>query len=567
MGKLRTLCGTIAFLLLILALNVIAVRRDAFSAAVLWPLAGATLSGLVWAVLTVIERIGKGAPEKKSSNLGAIFASFTFLGICIVLYAFVTKWDQAWDLTGEGRLELAPQTIQVLQGLTQDVTAYGLFNEDIPSDQRELEVAREKARLFLERCAKLSPRLKVEFIDPQIEKLRCEQLGMSFADPRGTVALKSGARIRTIPLGGGKAQPRLEERDFTNTLINIIQNTQPKIGFLAGHGESDITRPEMKGLQQMLTREGYVAESTAIRPGEGGIAGDYDVIVVNGLNAEQGGDLSPDELAAIDTFVLGGGRFLLLADPQYAAVAGAPRKRLLDWAQQRLGIVVGDNLIISKIDKRLGEVSLMSDADATSVFRQVDVPDVDFKGCYDQSSPITRNFNKIMMFEAARSVTLEKKLPDHVTGLAIARTLPYCWAETNLAALAQTGKYAIDPGELVGSIGVAAAATLQTEIPIGDSGQMKAARAVVIGDTDFIKGDLQTGLIIQGGHLNFIMNTFAWLTEREQLIAIRPTGKENQPIKLTAADETAIAWIAGMGVVQAVLIASLFVYATRRRYR
>ncbi len=567
MKKVRTALGAIAFLLLIVALNIVAIRRDAFSPAVLWPLGGAIVFGLVWAVLSITRRPGQSAQDIRSSNLGGILASFTFLGICIVVYAFVTRWDRAWDLTEEGRVDLAPQTIQVLQGLAEDVTAYGLFSKDIPSEQRELEVAREKALLFLERCAKLTPHLSVEFIDPQVDKARLVAMGMSYADPRGTVALKSGARIRTIPLGGGKAQPRLEERDFTNTLINIIQNTQPKIGFLAGHGESDITRPEMKGLQQMLSREGYVAESTAIRPGEGGIAGDYDVIVVNGLNAEQGGDLSPDELAALDTFVLGGGRFLLLADPQYAAVAGAPRKRLLDWVWQRFGIVVGDNLIISKIDKRLGEVSLMSDADATSVFRQVDVPDVDFKGCYDQNSPITRNFDKIMMLEAARSVTLEKKLPDRVTGLVIARTLPYCWAETNLAALAQTGKYAIDPGELVGSIGVAAAATLQTEIPIGDSGQMKAARAVVIGDTDFIKGDLQTGLLIQGGHLNFIMNTFAWLTEREQLIAMRPTGKENQPIKLTGADQTAIAWIAGMGVVQAVLIASLFVYATRRRYR
>ena len=59
----------------------------------------------------------------------------------------------------------------------------------------------------------------------------------------------------------------------------------------------------------------------------------------------------------------------------------------------------------------------------------------------------------------------------------------------------------------------------------------------------------------------------ALLRWREELIAARPTGHENQPIQLTTADEIAIAWIAGMGIVQAVLAASLIVYVLRRRYR
>lgn len=562
MGKLRATAGVAALLLFILAMNLIAIRRDVFAPAVMWPLIGAAILGVLTAVLALVDRAGKGATERKASNLGGVFASLVFLGICIVSYAFVKRWDQAWDLTQEGRVDLAPQTVQVLQGLTQDVTAYGLFNTSIPSDQRELEVAREKARLFLDKCAKLTPHLTVEFIDPQIERARLQALGMTYADPRGTVALKTGPRIRTIPLGGGKAQPRLEERDFTNTLINIVQDAQPKIGFLAGHGETDITKPEMKGLQQFLTREGYVVESMAIRPDEGGIAGNYSVIVVNGLNDEMGGDLTIEELSALDAFVASGGRFMLLADPSFARVPGSPRKRILDWLQQRFGIVVGEDLIVSPVDDRLGKVSIMSDADATSVFRQVPVPDVDFAGCYEQSNPITRNFNKMVQLDVARSVTLGEKLPDRVTGNVIVRTLPYCWAETNVRGVTEGVRPTKDPQEMSGSVGVAAAVTLQTEIPIGDSGQMKAARAVVVGDTDFIKGDA----LVLGGHLNFIMNSFAWLTEREQLIAMRPTGLENQPIPLTPADETAIAWIAGMGIVQVVLIASLLVYFARRRY-
>ena len=163
---------------------------------------------------------------------------------------------------------------------------------------------------------------------------------------------------------------------------------------------------------------------------------------------------------------------------------------------------------------------------------------------------------------AARSVMVSDTPTPHVTGNTILRSLPYCWAETNVVAIRQGARPTRDPQERYGSIGLAAACTLQTEIPIGDSGQMKTSRCVVVGDSDFVKAQSLT----LGGHLNFIMNAFAWLTEREELIAVRPTGQDNQPIKFTTADETVIAWIAGMGVVQAVLLISLAVYLSRRRY-
>lgn len=562
MGKLRSIAGLISFVLLIVALNIVAVRRNAFTTDVLLPFGIAIAAGIVWLVLTIIGRVGKTVSEKKSSNLGGIFGSLIFLGICMVVFAFVSDWKQEWDLTEEGRVDLAPQTVQILEGLTEDVTVYALFNEDIPSEQRQLEVAKEKARLFLERCAKISPHLKVENIDPQLGKVQLDALGLSFADPRGSVAVKAGTRVRTIPLGGKKEQPRLEERDFTNALVNVIQNSQPKIGFLTGHGENDISKPDMKFLATFLAREGYTAESMSIRAGEGGIEGGYDVIVIVTSTAEMA-DFSQDEIAALDTFARGGGRLLVLGDVQLSAEPGAPRPRLLEWLHSTYGIVTGDDVVISTVDKSPFEITLWTDVGATNVFKQVDVPDVEFHGCYEQSNPITRNFDKKMALVAARSVSISETPTPRVTGTTILRTLPYCWAETNIAAIKQGIRPTRDPEEKYGSVGLAAACTLQTDIPIGDSGQMKTSRCVVVGDSDFVKAQSLT----LGGHLNFIMNTFAWLTEREELIAIRPTGRDNQPIMLTTADETVIAWIAGMGVVQGVLLISLVVYVLRRRYR
>ena len=98
------------------------------------------------------------------------------------------------------------------------------------------------------------------------------------------------------------------------------------------------------------------------------IAGDYDVIVVNGLNAEQGGDLSPDELAALDTFVRR--RALCCSPTCNTRPCRRAAQTALDWVRQRFGIVVGDNNHFQ--NRSAWAKSLMSDADATSVFASYD---------------------------------------------------------------------------------------------------------------------------------------------------------------------------------------------------
>jgi len=558
-NRFRAYAGVSALLALGLTLNILAIQRDIFQSAVYIPFGVSLALALVWLVLTFITKASAAKEQRRMGSFNGIIASITFLAICSVTYAFFRRWDRSWDLTEEGRTAMAPQTVQVLQGLTQEVSVTALFP---PTEERDVVIARDKAQLFLKRCSEISPYLVVSYMDPVRERARAEAMKLSFADPKGSIVIKSGARQRTVSLTG--AVPRLEERDFTNALINVLQTAEPKIGFLTGHGETDISRPEIATVKQLLERESYKAEPMAIKPGEGGVLGGYDLIVINGLNAAQGGDLSIDELAALDTFVGGGGRLLIHVDPQFSEDPAAPRKRLLDWLQQRFGIVVGTDVVIAdqRVEPRLGEITLYSDVAATQTFGQIDVPDVEFNGCYEQSSPITRGFDKQMMLIAACSVSLADAPPANVTGTTLLRTLPYCYAETNLVSLLQGTPPTRDPQEKTGSISLAASAVYQTEVPVGDSGQMKGARIVVVGDTEYINQDT----IRLGGNLNFFMNAVAWLTEREQLIAIRPAGRENPPIKLSHADETVIWWVAGLGVVQGVLVCALVVFMVRRRY-
>lgn len=560
MAKARMVSGFAALAGLALTLNLVAVRRDPFSGAVLALAALAAVFSIVWLALTMVSRADKAPAGGYSGGLNSIVASLIVLGICIVVYAFFLRWDRAWDLTEEGRTELAPQTVQVLEGLTQDVHVFGLF---VNTGRREVTVARDKTRVFLDRCAALTPHLKVEFIDPQQEAARLKALGLTFADPNGTVVVKAGTRQKSIAFAG--PMPRLEERDFTNALINVVQASQPKLGFLTGHGENDISKPTASGLKALLQSEGYQLEAFGIQSGGAGIDPSYNAVVINGLNAEVGGDLSDDELNALDTYLNSGGRLMVLVDPQFAATGQPARKRAFEWLARRFGVVVGEDIILtdSRVNSRVGQITLLSDAAATAEFGRIEVPNVEFMGCFDQSHPITRNFDKQLDFLAARSVSVADPLPKNVVASRILRTLPYCYAETDLQGIAAGRQPTQGPGENVGSIGVAVAATMQTDVPVGDTGQMRAARLVVVGDSDFVRNEA----VLIGGNLNFILNAVAWLTEREELIAIRARGKDNPAIVLSERDEKIIAWVSGLGVVQALLVVALAVFFMRRRYQ
>ncbi|MCC6486716.1 MAG: GldG family protein [Candidatus Hydrogenedentes bacterium] len=558
MKTLRTIFGAIALLAFILAVNILTIRQDPAETLVL-VLGGTTvLSGIAWLVLSIVLMTGTAARRRNLAGLNNIIASVIFLAICIVIYAFVRRWDKSWDLTQEGRRDLSPQTIQVLENLNVDVEVLGLFTN---TGLREIDIAEDKTKRFLTECQKHTGHLKTQYIDPQRELARLQAMGLTFADPQGTVVIRCGTRNKTIPLSG--PQPRLEEREFTNALINVIQESKPKIGFLTGHGERDVSKPEATAVKKLLESEGYAPEPVAIDTSTGSLPEGYAILVINGFQAGAGGDLHPQEIAALDAYINGGGRLLILVDPEFGSAAGQ-RRTLFSWLEQRFGIVVGDDLLVSGVDQRLGQVSLMPDSAAVSTFQQYNLPDVpEFHGCFDQSNPITKNFSKRIDFLAARSVDIKNPLPEGVTASRILRTLPYAYAETNLDALRKGNRPSQDPGETMGSIGLGVAATLKTSVPIGDSGQTRDARAVVIGDSDFVSN--QT--VLEGGNLNLLLNSMAWLSEREELIAIRARGSEKQPIKLTQSDERRIAWISTLGVLHLVAAAGLITYLLRRKYQ
>lgn len=541
-------------------LNAAVWNLDLVRVSVWLPLMVGLIAALVWIIL-VFQDVSDGRlwRGRASGGLNALISSLIFLGLCIVTYAFVQLWDASWDLTREGRRDLAPQTVQVLENMARDVEVTCFF---LDVDDELLLIGRDKTLRFLDQCQKLSDLLHVEVVDPQIAVHRMESLEINFASPQGTIVLKAGTRKRVITLSGGS--PRLEERDFTNALVNVLRNSEPKVMFLTGHGERDIAdtkSPDGAGaLAEVLQRESYAVETLRLNVQEAEIPADCDVLVVNNI----GGDLHPDEINAMERYIQRGGRMLMMLDPWIRVqTGGASQEHLRPWLESRFGMSVGSDVVFTE-KKTEGSNPLQIILNPEQgPFTEIDEMPPAWRGCYAMDHPITRAFDQDMLWQVCRSVTRAKEVPEGVVLTPLVRTPPEYYSETDTGQLYDKGIARKDPGENAGPIPLVMAASITTTETDAETGRPFEGRIVIAGDSDFASNAQLT----YPGHLNFVMNTFAWLVESEELIAIRPSGTNDPPVILGDSDKRTIAWVSILLTVQVVILVGGLVLWRRRKHQ
>lgn len=556
--RVQFIAGIVAAAALLAAVNMIVLFEDLFVWYVVGPLLLGVLAGAAWLVLTLASLSGGTERARTLSGAGAVIGTMLFLAICVVVYAFAVRWDRSWDLTEEGRQELSPQTVQVLENLSEEVKVYGLFMD---TGDMLVDNAERKTRLFLKRCQYHTPLLKVEFFDPQAELTRVQAMNLTAVHPQGTVVIEAGNDRRPIPLTG--INPRLSEAEFVNALINVVRKTRPKVGWLAGHGERDVTAQTSGDrsavvFREILQREAYDIQVVTIPLDDPKIP-PLDLLVVNDPQS----DFDARELDALQDYLDRGGRLLLFMDCKYSPDPNAPRPRLLSWLEQRYGVVVGEDCLISKVNPRLGELVLLPKVSLAEFFQDSKIDPRGFPGCFNADHPVTRAFTQRLILATARSVRLSQQMPPRVTGAPLLRTLPYVWPERDLAELVTGDASPVqDADEPQDSYSLAVAVTASNRDSGGGDGTPDA-RIIVVGESD-LTSDAE---LATAGPLNFVSNCLAWLSQQVELIAMRPQGEQEQPIILSTGEQRMVKWGSTLGVLQVVVILGGAVYAVRRKYR
>jgi len=446
-------------------------------------------------------------------------------GILVAINYIGARQNKRWDLTATKQFSLSDQTRNVLQKLDAPLSIMVFAQEG--------DYQRYKDKL--KEYEYVSSKVTTDYIDPDKKPAVASQ---NQVQAYGTILFKYKDRTERISTD--------TEQDITTAIIKVVQGGTKKVYFLQGHGEKDAVSGERdgyKGIADSLTHENYTVDKLILAQ-SGAVPDDAAVVVVAGPKT----DFFPGEITALTNYLGKAGKLLLELDPP-DRTDSQPLTNLValahDW-----GIDVGNNIVV--------DVSGMGQLIGTD-------QSVPVAASYPAHA-ITRNFKLLTAYPFARSVTAVAGGVNGHTAQAFVETSPRSWAESDIKGLLTSGKVSFKAadGDKQGPITIAAAVSAASAAPAAPGAAPDApkpeTRVVVYGDSDFVAN---SGLGIQGNR-DLFMNTVGWLTQQENLIAIRPKDADDRRVTMTAAQQTNVTWLALFIIPGFVFSAGVYSWWTRR---
>ena len=338
-----------------------------------------------------------------------------------------------------------------------------------------------------------------------------------------------------------------QEQDITNGLIKVLQTAQPKVIFVQGHGERDITGSAgdgYSGIAEQLKGDNFATESMVLLQQD--IPADASEVVVAGPKS----DFLEPEIAKLKAYLAKGGKLLVMVDPPQRGDA-PPLTNLLAMLKE-WSVEVGTNAVLDPMSQLRGA--------------QADVP----VAAQYPFHAITNTFRMLTAYPFARSVKPAEPPATGRTATSFIQSGRNSWAETDLKTLTTKGEARPDfeNGDTQGPISLAVAVTapLDTAPPPadkakeGDTANKPETRLVVVGDSDFAANNV-AGM---GGNRDMFLNMVNWLAQQENLIAVRPRDPEDRRITLTSGQDTMITYFTLLILPGLIFIAGIQTWWRRR---
>ena len=430
--------------------------------------------------------------------------------LAVVIYVLGQTWVGTWDLTGNKRYSLAPQTLQVLDALPENLTNLkaeadslgGPFGDldkvQVMAFYQRLDPARDITETLLKACAQRSNRFKFKIMDPdtELELLRRYQVKAT-----RTVVVKVGDRYTSLLQPVESALASAVYRLSTGRLARICQ--------LLGHGEHLVNSDDRSGYSSyelLLREQGYDVQSFHLSETRK-VPDACDVLVIAGPKLQP----EPAELSAIEDHLAKGGAVLAMFDPPTPSA-------WVDWMNQWRTGLTGDVLIaVERVgsDRGIGARTILVD---------------EGYGDHEIVSPLK---GMPTIFSLVQTLTVVGA-PDSVTvGAIILQSSDQTWAETD-PDTRFTGRpsYNMD----VDSKGPLPFGSV-LEIQLGAEG-IPPGRMVVIGNSEFINN----ANVNLAGNRDLLLNAIGWLAREEGLIQIRGKDPLSQPVILSQDQKNLLGW-------------------------
>jgi gliding motility-associatede transport system auxiliary component len=444
----------------------------------------------------------------RSSRLGANAFTITLLVLVVLgLLNFLGfRHKKRVDLTSEQLYTLSDQSRHTVADLKKDVEIVRFARTP---DQTFKDLATEYTNA--------GTHVHYREVDPQEKPEVARQYNVTHMND---IVVSSGSHNETLSGTG--------EQDVTNAIIKVTRDAVKTICFVEGHGEKSLSSGEGEGLDgqdKALKSEGYQTKSVNL-VSSGSVPSDCSVLVDAGPKQS----LFPQEAGFVSKYLDGGGRALLLLDPETD-----PK---VDSVLDAWNITLGSNVVI----------------DASGVGRLFGTgPAVPLVVDYG-ASPIVQNFTGTMtFFNLARTVAVKDKGKSDPQTTELLKTSRRSFTVPNL----KTKEVRYDPAkDQAGPLSLGVAAERKT----GTGADAKSARLVVVGNSAFATN--QWAGMQRNGDL--FVNTINWLAQDEDLISVRPKNPTNRRVILTETQQRELFFASMIFLPGLVLISGAVIWFRRR---
>jgi len=406
-----------------------------------------------------------------------------FLSILVVANVLADRYNKSYDSTSNRRYSLSPQTVKIVKGLKLSATITH-FDQTTKFEQ---------ARDQLEQYASLSPKVQVQYVDP---------------DKKPELARAAGVReygTTIVQIGDRKEEAKtLTEEAITGAFIRDLKTTTRTVCFIEGSGEHQIEDSERSGysrLKELLGKDGYQAKATNL-VSKAEIPTDCTVLLVGGPDT----DYQQPEVDAIKNYVQAGGRALILLDPPLKiGRSEISDNEALTAVLQSWGVTPEKNLILDL--NPIGQLAGLG-------------PQVALVTSYESHAIVNDMSRRATGFPLARSLDTKNSDKSTVTKLFSSSESSLATTKLNSAAIDPS-----DPKNTKGPFTIAAAGTYNT------GKENSQGRFVVIGSSSWAANSF----IGFNGNRDLALNAVNWLASDEDLISIRPKDRDDRRITLTQA--------------------------------
>ena len=488
-----------------------------------------------------------------TSTAGIVLAAALLVGIN---YLGARHWLR-FDWTKTRLYSLSGTTKKVVRGLSKPVriTVFMTRESRLYSPVTEL----------MNRYRALSPRVEIEYLDPERNPARAQALVQEFGIRQNTIVFRSGDKKKYVEedklaeydfagMGMGRGTPEIKafkgEEAFTSAILAVTETGSPRVYFSSGHGEGSLDSAERgKGfaeVKQLLERDNLIVASWESL-GKGAVPADAGAIVVAGPRT---GFLEP-ETAALEKYLAGGGRAFFLLDPVLPTPGSPPPDYGLGKILAAYGLRLGADIVIDPANA----VPLVG-AETLIANRYGSHPIV--RPLAEERLPV--------VFPLVRSVSKTEPLPSGVSPVMIVETSQEGWGETALSRLEE--QVAKDASDTAGPVSLAfavgpeeeksAAPVASAVKPAGEAS--KSAKLVAIGNSRFATN----GALANAGNANLFLNAVRWLTGAEKRMGIAPKTPEQASLSLTRSQVNRISLFAVLGLPAFAILLGVFVWYRRR---